>query len=426
MADQETTPLPDELNKPLSSKSKTARKPKGKRPQISLAKVFYGLSAVMVASIIGVVAFMKDPMGGQPFVVSTIVRERAVEAIVEAPNNNLKQGNNQNTAQNPVQPRKNTSTATDLETEAGVIVVRSGGESAPNSVVIKVSEPVAIKLNPSPDQRISERSRYGTLPKIGAGGAKAMQIYARPVTTTLASGQQPVGRIAIVVGGLGISSSATQDAIVKLMPAITLAFAPYGADLERYVARARDDGHEVMLQIPMEPFDYPDSDPGPHTLTVTAKPQENSDKLQWVLGRFSGYVGVINYMGAKITADKTAFQPIVREIGQRGLFLVDDGSSPRSNAVSIAQSEQTPVAKAEVVIDAVARGDVIDKELAKLEVLAREKGVVIANASALPITIERLSKWAQSLESKGILLIPVSAAVSSDAALLTGTTRAKR
>lgn len=422
MADPTTNPLPDELNKPLSSKPKAVRKSKVKLPRISLAKLFYGLSALIGAGFIGVITFVKDPMGGQPFVVSTIVRERAVEAVVETPNTAVKQTDTQNTAQ----PRKNTATATDLETEAGVIVVRSGGESAPNSVVIKVSEPVAIKLNPSPDQRISERSRYGTLPKIGANGAKAMEIYARPVTTTLSSGQQPMGRIAIVVGGLGISPNVTQDAIARLMPAITLAFAPYGADLERYVARARDDGHEVMLQIPMEPFDYPDSDPGPHTLTVTAKPQENSDKLQWVMGRFSGYVGVMNYMGAKITADKTALQPIVREIGQRGLFLIDDGTSPRSNAVSVAQGEQTPAAKAEVVIDAVARGDVIDKELARLETLAREKGVVIANASALPITIERLSKWSQSLESKGILLIPVSAAVSSDAALLTGTTRPKR
>ena len=32
------------------------------------------------------------------------------------------------------------------------------------------------------------------------------------------------------------------------------------------VARAREAGHEVLLEVPMEPFDYPDNDPGPQTL----------------------------------------------------------------------------------------------------------------------------------------------------------------
>jgi polysaccharide deacetylase 2 family uncharacterized protein YibQ len=285
-----------------------------------------------------------------------------------------------------------------------------------------LNEPVTIKLNSAPDQRVSERTRFGLLPKVGQGGIKPMQVYARQAAPTLASGQQPIGRIALVVGGLGISQSVTQEAISKLPPAVTLAFAPYGSDLERHVTKARDDGHEVMLQVPMEPFDYPDSDPGPHTLTVSGKPEENNDKLQWVLGRFSGYVGIINYMGAKLTADQSAFSKIAQEIGQRGLFFMDDGTSVRSQALIASKNVQTKATKADVVVDAVARGDMIDKELAKLEVLAREKGVVVANASALPITLERLARWSETLESRGIKLDPVSSVVLEDSSHLTGTT----
>lgn len=40
--------------------------------------------------------------------------------------------------------------------------------------------------------------------------------------------------------------------------------------------RAREAGHEILLQLPMEPFDYPDSDPGPQTLLASAAPARTS------------------------------------------------------------------------------------------------------------------------------------------------------
>ena len=85
-------------------------------------------------------------------------------------------------------------------------------------------------------------------------------------------------------------------------------------DLERTVARAREAGHEALLQVPMEPFDYPDSDPGPQTLLTSSRPPENLDRLSWVMSRFSGFVGIVNYMGAKLTSDPAALEPVLREI----------------------------------------------------------------------------------------------------------------
>ena len=73
-------------------------------------------------------------------------------------------------------------------------------------------------------------------------------------------------RIAIVVSGLGISAKATSAALASLPPGVTLGFAPYAGDVQHWVNQARQFGHEVLLEVPMEPFDFPDSDPGPHTL----------------------------------------------------------------------------------------------------------------------------------------------------------------
>jgi hypothetical protein len=216
-----------------------------------------------------------------------------------------------------------------------------------------------------------------------------------------------------VVGGLGISQTATAEAIAKLPSDVTLAFAPYGGDLEKHVAAARDDGHEVMLQAPMEPFDYPDNDPGPHTLTVSAKPQENIARLHWVMGRFTGYVGVLNYMGGKLTADEGAFTPVLREIGARGLVFMDDGSSTRSLAGTVGPAVQTQTARADLVIDRTPRPDAVDKQLERLEQIARQRGFAMGSASALPVSIDRVAQWARSLEARGVLLVPVSSAFAA-------------
>jgi polysaccharide deacetylase 2 family uncharacterized protein YibQ len=288
--------------------------------------------------------------------------------------------------------------------------VRPGaGAEAPGSIVITIPDSAAtIKLAPSPDSRLVERTRHGLLPKTGPDGATPAQIYARPLGPQPAT--KPAGRIALLVGGLGISQSGTADAIAKLPGAVSLAFAPYGPELERTVQRARGEGHEIFLQVPMEPFDYPDNDPGPQTLLTGPKAAENIDRLQWVLGRFTGYVGVVNFLGGRLTADDAALSPILREISGRGLIVVDDGSSSRSLLATSAARAQIPAMKVDRVIDTVARADAIDKELAMLEALAREQGIVIASASALPVSIERIARWAQSLEAKGILVVPVSAA----------------
>ena len=150
-------------------------------------------------------------------------------------------------------------------------------------------------------------------------------------------------RVAIVIEGLGISANSTTEALAKLPPPVTYAFAPYGTDLERWVARARGEGHEVLLQVGMEPFDYPDNDPGPQTLLTSCTAEQNIDRLHWFLSRFQGYVGVTSLMGARFTATDQAFAPVLREIGKRGLIYFDNGSSPRSVAGQVSGAAQRAV-----------------------------------------------------------------------------------
>jgi polysaccharide deacetylase 2 family uncharacterized protein YibQ len=260
------------------------------------------------------------------------------------------------------------------------------------------------------DQRLLETTRHGLIPKIGDDGTKPSQAYARP--TKPDPERQDMPRIALVVGGLGVGASSTGEALAKLPGAVTFAFAPYGTDLDRWVARARGEGHEILLQMPMEPFDYPDNDPGPQTLLTALSAEQNVDRLQWLMSRFQGYVGVANYMGARFTASDVALAPVVREIGRRGLIYVDDGSSARSLAAQIAGANNVAFVKADVVLDTVPTPAEMDRALSRLEGLARERGLAVGMASALPGVISRLSTWAKAAEKSGFMLVPITAAVA--------------
>lgn len=357
------------------------------------------IAGALVLSI-ALLFLLGDPQGGEPRVVVAVTLRETVpaaaprETVAEAP----AAAEGAPSAEAPSAQRS----AEEVETASGVTVVRPTGTTAPSEAVVIRVPSAPLRLAAAPDPRLTERGRHGAIPKMGEGRIRPLDIYARPEE----DGTGP--RIAIVVSGVGIGQAATARAIA-LPPAVTLAFAPYGADVERAAARAREAGHEVMLQAPMEPFDYPDSDPGPQTLLSGLRPPENIDRLGWLMSRFPGFTGIVNFMGGKLMSDPGALEPVMREIGARGLGFIDDGTTPRSQAVALAARTKTPAARAEIVLDAVPRPDSIDRELARLEAMARTKGFVLASASALPLTVDRINRWAKDLDARGVRLVPASA-----------------
>jgi polysaccharide deacetylase 2 family uncharacterized protein YibQ len=189
---------------------------------------------------------------------------------------------------------------------------------------------------------------------------------------------------------------------------VTLAFVAYGTDVDRVATRARGESHEILLQVPMEPFDYPDSDPGPQTLLTSLAPEQNLDRLHWLMSRIQGYVGITNHMGARFTASEQSVAPVLREAAKRGLIFMDDGASPRSLAGQLAGANNLPFARADFVLDVVPTPAEIDRALARLETAARERGHAVGVASALPVAIDRIAQWTKAAASRGVVLVPIS------------------
>jgi polysaccharide deacetylase 2 family uncharacterized protein YibQ len=273
-------------------------------------------------------------------------------------------------------------------------------------------EPGAGPLTPVPVAELVEESQYGPLPKVASDGRRPIDVYARPSKYAAKNAGDPA-RVAILVTGLGLPDSPTAAVLKGLPPSVSVAYGAYGRSLQDGVTVARADGHEVLLQIPLEPNNYPTENPGPHTLLTTLPPEENMKRLQWLMSRYTGYVGVTNLMGAKFEATQTAMTPVLEEVKARGLLYIDDGSVQGSTAGQIAGTIGLDYSVASVQIDANASPADIAKELAKLESLAKEKGAAIGVIKAKPATIKQIAEWAGKLQSKGLVLVPVSAAVRS-------------
>ena len=234
------------------------------------------------------------------------------------------------------------------------------------------------------------------LPIIAANGQTAAQAYARPFT---ANGRP---RVSVVIGGLGLNPQTTRAAIETLPGEITLSFAPYSEGLQGWIDLARANGHEVLLETPMEPADYPANDPGPYTLIAANRPEDTVRKLEWLMSRATGYFGLSNYLGARFVESDAAMNTFNAALKARGLAFVDDGLAARKGG-------PIPRASADRVIDDELSASAIDAQLRALETGASARGQSLGSGFAYPVTINQVRAWANGLGARGIQLAPASA-----------------
>jgi uncharacterized protein len=391
----------DDLSAPLGQK--TERRNRRFRLPFTATQALAALLGLFLATFIGFALFNDNPLGGEP-IAHVAIRKTATEAK-DTPAASHEAGPKaehgaKEEAKQAAAGEQKTITIIDGTSGKRQDVVIGGGtpEKAESE---NAAQPVMVT---GIDQRLLEKTRYGMIPVI-ADGLKPFMVYAAEADRAKAA-KMPT--VSIVIGGLGVGAAKTTDAIMKLPPAVTLAFTPYGADPTKLAEQARGRRHEILLQIPMEPYDYPDNDPGPQTLLATLGPEENLDRLFWHLGRLQGYAGLTNFMGARFVATDAAMTPIIREAAKRGLSYFDDGSAPRSVAPALAGSQAMPFAKGDVAIDAVPTSAEIDRALAKLEAIAKDRGFAVGTASALPISIERIAAWIKTLDAHGVMLVPLT------------------
>ena len=277
-----------------------------------------------------------------------------------------------------------------------VITLPNGATVSGNGAPVTAPRVAASPLPAAPIAGLSQPGPNGALPTIASDGRVPAQAYARPFR----SNGRP--RVALIVGGLGLNAVTTRAAIERLPAEVTLSFVPYAEGLQTWIDMARAQGHEVMLEMPMEPTGYPDNDPGPYTLLASGQPADIQSKMNWLLGRATGYFGVTNYMGDRFASSDSGMNAFLGILRQRGVAFLDDGSMTRrpgawarASANRIIDEQQTPAA--------------IVGQLNALEALAKGNGQALGTGFSYPVTVEAVARWTADLDARGLQLAPASA-----------------
>jgi uncharacterized protein len=323
----------DDLTTPLGGDTKPAPVWRRYRLPFSASQVVAALLALVLLTFLGFAVFNDDPFGGEPIArIALHPSQDSLSRVTPGPSPNPAAA--PTAAASPVAALPATGQQSAPPDQKTVTII-DGSSGARHDVTVPTSDadrPQTARtaaamstINP----QLLEQGHYGMIP-IAAGELKPSLAYAAG-TDALRAKAAAMPAVAIVIGNLGIGAARSTEAIMKLPGAVTLAFTPYGADPSKLVERARAQGHEVLLQIPLEPFDYPDNDPGPQTLLTTLSTDQNLDRLDWLMSRFQGYVGLTSFMGARFLPNEQSMQPLIHEAAKRGLVYFDDSTSTRSS-----------------------------------------------------------------------------------------------
>lgn len=209
-------------------------------------------------------------------------------------------------------------------------------------------------------------------------------------------------KVAVVIEGLGLSQSATEAAITRLPPGVTLAFSPYARDLKRWLDRAKARGHEVLIEVPMESKAFPAEDPGPLGLLTVLDSKDNADRLDAILKEASGVAGIFDSKGSKFRESESHVNEVFTKLKEKNLFYVQGRPGIRVGEATV------PTATADVLIDERPFRAALDARLDFAERLAKYQGSSVAVMSAKPVSYERLALWIEQLPKKGVSLAPVS------------------
>ncbi len=214
-------------------------------------------------------------------------------------------------------------------------------------------------------------------------------------------------RVAVIVDGMG-GRRDVFESVRDLGRPVTVALLP-ALPLAQSIAReALRSGMEVLLDLPMEPYRYPQMDPGPGALLMSMPPEEIRRLVGRYLEALPGVVGVTNHMGSRLTEDRARMRAVLEVLAARRLFLVDAYTSNLSVAYDEARDLGLRTARRQIAVDSTRGEDGERASWAEVAAWAERRGEVVVIAHGEPLTARLLREYAQRWEASGLQLVRVS------------------
>jgi len=297
-----------------------------------------------------------------------------------------------------------------IERKPENIVVRQPPSPAKAAAPDQSSDTNKNALAKAPIEGLYEPTNMGPLPKARMeDGLTPFEAYRKPFTPTPGK-----ALIALVIYDIGLSASASQIALEDFPATVSLALSPYAHNLMEWSERARNSGHEIWLQAPIQPQNFPQTDSGPNTLYIQASLEQNQGRLLNTMTQAAGYAGIVTTDDHSFTQALMDGNPLIRQILGRGLGLVNSRTDQNLLSETLIRQNQYPYAENNVWIDSQLDPDAIMRNLNLLQLKAQRDGQAIAFLNPYPLSMDMTLKWISTLDSKAIQLVPLSTIVAYD------------
>jgi polysaccharide deacetylase 2 family uncharacterized protein YibQ len=215
-------------------------------------------------------------------------------------------------------------------------------------------------------------------------------------------------KVVIIISSAGLSRVTTEN-VLSLPAEVAISFSPYAYGVGEWTTKAADLGYELLMDLPFEPSNYPDSDPGPLGLLSQSDDDLNVAQINKILNMSEErLIGVVAPVEERFTANEEKIIPVLQELKRKKLTLFYTNQPRNYFLPQTAKKLGLPLIAYDVLVDENLSHGGIEKSIKRAERIAGEKGFVVIEARPYPITVEHLHKWLKTFEEKGLLLIPIS------------------
>ena len=221
--------------------------------------------------------------------------------------------------------------------------------------------------------------------------------------------ERRAGSIAVVLDNFGAVAlpGGLAERFFAIRQKLTLSVPPDESSSEEIASRARGNGHEVLVHLPIKR-----SDPAAGSNKEDTGAEDAAairERVHRALARIPHAVGVSTRLGPRRGADFPVMREMLKVLRKRDLLFLDSRSADESLDAAMANALGVPVAQRDLFI--YAEGDNvrdIERKLWELAEIARRQGQAIGIGQDREATLLALESTLPKMESRGFRVVPVS------------------
>ena len=219
----------------------------------------------------------------------------------------------------------------------------------------------------------------------------------------------PGAQIAFIVSDLDRSPVKLYRAFMKSPLVFSVALRPDKGEAARVAREVRQEHHEVLLHLPMEPKGYPRIDPGKDAILLDLSRIEIEDRITRCLSAIGPVQAVVSRLGSAALNDPDVLRAVLDELKRRDLPFIDSHTTGSSMVEEIGEETGArTLLAAGSIDDEKGTAASVRARVRELAAAAMQKGTLIVMVRPSALVLDILESELPKMKAQGLELVPIS------------------